>query len=342
MRSCTSSSRRRLYVAAGLLGLVAAACGNQELPQDTFDPQGPVARQLDRLIQPVGIIAGLVFVLVEGLVLYVGLRYRRRSDDERPKQVHGNAKAELAWTIAPAVVLLVVGVFTVATVFDINETPTGPGVVKVTVTGHRWWWEYEYPGRGVVTANELHIPTGHKIDVTLKSDDVIHSFWPPKLAGKVDVIPNRVNKMVIEATKPGTYYGQCAEFCGLSHANMRLRVIAQAPAEFERWVASNAVPATLPDTEDDPEAAAGAAAFRAKGCASCHTVKGYSAGQVGPDLTHFSQRHTFAGAIFDNDERNLRAWLRDPPAEKPGSVMPDLDLTEEEISDLIAYLDTLK
>jgi cytochrome c oxidase subunit 2 len=337
-------ARRRLRaaVSAGLVAVLASACGNEELPQNTLDPEGPVARQLDELIDPVFVVAGLVFVLVQGLVLYVAVRYRRRSEDEAPKQVHGNVKAEIGWTIAPAVILLVVGVFTVVTVFEINETPAGPGVVKVTVTGRQWWWKYEYPGRNVVTANEMHIPTGQKVDVTLLSDDVVHSFWPPKLAGKVDVVPNRVNKMVIEATTPGTYFGQCAEFCGISHANMRLVVVAHTPAEFERWVASNAAAASLPDPEDEPEAAAGAAAFRARGCASCHTVKGFAAGEVGPDLTHFAQRETFAGAIFPNDERNLRAWLRDPPAEKPGSIMPDLDLTEEEISNLIAYLDTLE
>ncbi|HUR18715.1 MAG TPA: cytochrome c oxidase subunit II [Acidimicrobiales bacterium] len=337
------SRRRHLTAASGFVVLtLLSACGDKELPQNALDPKGPEAIRLDNLIRPVFLIAAAVFVLVEGLVVYVALRFRRRSDDEAPKQVHGNVKAEIGWTIAPAAVLLVVGVFTVFTLFDISETPAGPGVVRVTVTGHRWWWEYEYPDHDVVTANELHIPTGQKIAVTLLSEDVIHSFWPPKLAGKVDVVPNRVNKMVIEAKTPGVYHGQCAEFCGLSHANMRLQVIAHTPADFERWVASNAASAAIPDPEDQPEAAAGAAAFRAKGCASCHTVKGYAAGQVGPDLTHFAQRDTFAGAIFENDERHLRAWLRDPPAEKPGSIMPDLDLTEDEISDLIAYLDTLK
>ncbi len=334
--------RRAAPAVTALVALMVSACGREDLPQNSLDPQGPVARQLDDLINPVFVVAGLVFVLVQGLVLYAAFRYRRRSDDDAPKQVHGNPKAEIGWTIAPAVVLLVIGVFTVVTLFDISETPAGPDVVKVTVTGHQFWWEYEYPGRNVVTANEMHIPTGQKIALTLRSDDVIHSFWPPKLAGKVDVVPNRVNNMVIEADKPGTYYGQCGEFCGISHANMRLTVVAHTPQDFERWVASNAAAAKLPDPEDDPEAADGAAAFRAKGCASCHTVKGFAAGEVGPDLTHFAQRKTFAGAIFPNDERNVRAWLRDPPGEKPGSKMPDLDLTEDEIADLIAYLKTLK
>ena len=334
--------RRAVLGAAAAFGLLLAACGDEELPQDSFDPQGPVARQLDDLVKPVGIIAGFVLVLVLSLVTYAAIRFRRRSEDEAPVQVHGNAKLELAWTIAPAAVLAVVGVLTVGTVFDIDARPEGPDVLDVTVTGHQWWWEYEYPGTGVTTANELHIPVGRKVAVTLLSDDVIHSFWPPKLAGKVDVIPNRVNHMVIQADEPGTYFGQCAEFCGLSHANMRLRVVAQPQAEFDAWLASNARAAVLPDAEAEPEAAAGAALFRSRGCASCHTVKGYSAGELGPDLTHLQQRETFAGSMFDLDERNLRRWLRDPPAEKPGSLMPDLELSEDDITKLIAYLDTLE
>ncbi|MGH9154297.1 MAG: cytochrome c oxidase subunit II, partial [Acidimicrobiales bacterium] len=276
------------------------------------------------------------------LVTYAGVRFRRRSEDEAPVQVHGNARMELGWTIAPAAVLAVVGVLTVSTVFDINKIPTGPDVLEVSVTGHQWWWEYEYTDVGVTTANEMHIPIGRKVALTLLSDDVIHSFWPPKLAGKVDVIPNRVNHMVIEAEKPGIYYGQCAEFCGLSHANMKLRVVAHPQAEFDAWLISNTRPASLPEAGTDPEAAAGAALFRGRGCASCHTVEGYSAGTLGPDLTHLQQRKVFAGAIFDINDKNLRRWLRDPPAEKPGSLMPDLDLSEDDISKLIAYLDTLE
>lgn len=322
--------------------LVLVACGkNEELPQNTFDPQGPVARQLDDLVKPVGIVAGFVLVLVLSLVLYAGVRFRRRREDEAPVQVHGNAKLEIAWTIAPAAVLLVVGIFTVSTVFDINQRPAGADVLEVTVTGHQWWWEFEYPGAGVTTANEMHIPVGRKVSVTLKSDDVIHSFWPPKLAGKVDVIPNRENHMVIQADEPGTYFGQCAEFCGLSHANMKLRVVAHPEEEFQDWLASNARPAVLPD-EDATEAVLGASLFRARGCASCHTVRGYSAGEFGPDLTHLQQREVFAGAMFDLNDKNLRRWLRDPPAEKPGSLMPDLNLSEDDITSLIAYLDTLE
>jgi len=325
-----------MMVAAALL---LVSCGDQELPQNALDPQGPVAQKLANLINPVFAVAAVVFVLVQGLVLYSALRFRRRSDDEAPRQVHGNAKMELGWTIAPALILLVISVFTVGTIADINSKAEGADVVSVNVTGHQWWWEFEYPDRGVVTANELHIPTGREVALRLTSDDVIHSFWPPKLAGKLDVIPGRANFMTLEADEPGTYFGQCAEFCGLSHADMRLRVVAHTPEDFDEWVRTNAAPAERPT---EGEAGEGAALFRQKGCASCHTVNGYSAGELGPDLTHLQQRKVFAGATFDLNEQNLRVWLRDPPGEKPGSLMPNLELSEDEITKLIAYLETLK
>ncbi len=320
------------------LGLLAA-CGAGKDPQDTFDPKGPVARQLDDLIRPVFLIAAFVLVLVQALVLYVAIRFRRRSDEDAPRQVHGNARLELGWTIAPALLLVPVTVFTLVVVADINRRPKGPGVIPVTVVGHQFWWEYRYPRHGVVTANEMHIPVGRKIDITLTSDDVIHSFWPPKLAGKVDVIPGRVNHMSLQADEPGTYFGQCAEFCGLSHANMRLRVVAHEPEAFDEWVRSNSAEAPRPQ---GGEVAEGANLFRQKGCASCHAVKGFAAGEVGPDLTHLKQRKVFAGAMFTMNDQNLRVWLRDPPGEKPGSLMPNLNLSEDEITKLIAYLDTLK
>ncbi len=340
MRSARARRRRLSALSAtAVAALALGACGDQRLPQDTFDPQGPVARNLDNLIEPVFLIAGVIFVLVNGLILYAVIRFRRRSDDDAPRQIHGNAKLELAWTIGPALVLVPVAVLTLITVADIDRTPEGADVVPVTVTGHQFWWEYTYPEHDVVTANELHIPAGRPIAITLESEDVIHSFWPPKLAGKVDVIPGRKNHMTIEADKPGTYLGQCAEFCGLSHANMRLRVVAHTPEDFEEWVRSNAEPARRPT---QGEAAEGALMFRQKGCASCHTVEGFAAGELGPDLTHLKQRKVFAGATFAMNDQNLRVWLRDPPAEKPGSVMPNLGLSEDEITKLIAYLNTLK
>jgi cytochrome c oxidase subunit 2 len=341
-RTSEGSSRWRLLLPVLALAFLLVACsGGDDLPQDALDPQGPYAEKVHNLAKPVFIIAGLVLVLVQGLVIYALIKFRRRSEDEAPVQVHGNVRLELTWTVIPAAVLAVVGVLVVGTLVDLDRTPKGDDVVNVRVIGHQWWWEYDYPDLDIVTANELHIPVGVPIAVSLESVDVIHSFWPPKLAGKLDAIPGRTNHLTLEADKPGIYFGQCAEFCGLSHADMRLRVVAHEPAEFDEWVKTNARPAELPP-ETDAEATAGAALFRAKGCASCHTVEGYSAGELGPNLTHLQQRETFAGAIFDLNEKNLRAWLRDPPAEKPGSLMPNLELTEEEITDLIAYLDTLE
>jgi len=337
----TLTTRKTRFAAlAGLFALLGTACGREELPQNTLDPQGPVARQLDDLVDPVFVIAGIIFVLVNFLVLLVVVKYRRRSEDDSPKQVHGNAKLELGWTIAPAVILAVVGILTLGVIFDINERPAAAEALNVTVTGHQFWWEYEYEN-GITTANELHIPTGRKVSLDLESDDVVHAYWPPKLAGLLDVVPGRTNHMVIEADKPGVYDGQCAEFCGMSHANMYLKVVAHTPEDFDDWVQANtADPREVSALTG--EAAEGASLFRTKGCASCHTVKGYSAGEFGPDLTHLQQREWFAGAMFEMTDQNLRKWLRDPPGEKPGATMPNLELTEDEITKLIAYLDTLQ
>ena len=332
--------RRLTAAAAGLLALLLSACGREELPQNTLDPEGPVARQLDNLINPVFVVAGVFFVLVLALTLGFALKYRAKSDDDAPVQVHGNAKLELGWTIVPALILVGVSFFTLIVIADINREAKGDDVVTVDVIGHQWWWEYRYPDQGIVTANELHIPVGRPVAINLTSVDVVHSFWPPKLAGKIDAIPNRINHMTIEADEPGVYHGQCAEFCGLAHADMRLRVVAHSAADWDRWVATNKAVPEVPEGSGD--AATGATLFRQKGCASCHTVEGYSKGELGPNLTHLMQRETFAGAIFDMTPENLRTWLRDPPGEKPGSLMPNLNLTEDEITKLIAYLETLK
>jgi cytochrome c oxidase subunit 2 len=333
----------RLIAPAALLAVLGTACADTK--QNVLEPEGPVARKLDNLWDPVFFIAGIFFFLVLFLVLFVAIRYREKDPDAVPKQLHGNTFLELGWTALPALIMLGVGIFTVATIFDINERPKGDDVVPVTVIGHQWWWEYRYPDHDVVTANELHIPINRKIDVRLESEDVIHSWWPPKLAGKVDVIPGRVNHMTIEAEEPGTYYGQCTEYCGLSHANMRLRVYAHTDEDFDAWVESQRASAGEP--AEGSLAAEGKRIFRTKGCAGCHTVAGYAAGEVGPDLTHFASRDTFAGAIFDRNDLNLRRWLRDPPGEKPmapddGLGMPNLHLTDQEIDQLIAYLNLLK
>ncbi|MDQ1439513.1 MAG: cytochrome c oxidase subunit [Acidimicrobiaceae bacterium] len=327
---------------ATLVAVLLGACGKTTMPQDALDPQGPVARKLDHLISPVFIVAGVFFVLVQFLTLFFAVRYRRRSEDEAPVQVHGNARLELAWTIVPAVILFAVAVGTLTVIADINRPAKGADVVHVDVIGHQWWWEFHYPTEGVTTANELHVPVGRLVAITLTSKDVIHSFWPPKLAGKIDAVPGRLNHMSLQADKPGTYYGQCAEFCGMAHADMRLRVVAHSAGDWAKWVAANTATPRLPIESVEAKAAAGSTLFRQKGCASCHTVEGYSKGTVGPNLSHLQQRKVFAGAIFEMNDENLRKWLRNPPKEKPGSIMPNLNLSEDEITNLIAYLDTLK
>jgi cytochrome c oxidase subunit 2 len=214
----------------------------------------------------------------------------------------------------------------------------------VTVTAQQWWWRYEYPGEKVVTANELHIPVGRPIFLSLESSDIIHSFWVPKLAGKQDVTPGRTNHLTIEADRPGEFFGTCVEYCGLSHANMRLRVFAQSPADFAAWLASQQRPPIEPS---GGLAAKGERVFMSAPCAGCHTINGTKAqGTVGPNLTHFASRTTFAGSIFARTAGNLRRWLTDAPAEKPGSKMPagvaQMGLSQDDITALIAYLQSLR
>ena len=350
----------RLAVVLAALALLAA-CGGDH-PQDTLDPKGPEARTVDDLWNFTFPIAAAIFFLVQGLVVLIVWKFRARSDDDAPKQVHGNAKAEIGWTIAPAALLVAVGIFTVITVFDINERAEGSDVVHVKVVGHQWWWEYEYPDLEIITANELHIPVQRTVELELTAADVIHSFWPPALAGKVDTVPGRTNYMKIEADRPGRYPGQCAEYCGLSHANMRLVVVAHEADDWEDWVENQQRDAETPvrtgqpapaaaggETASEPtDALAGSETFVTRGCSGCHMIRGLEGanGKIGPDLTHFASRSVFAGAIFETDEKSLRRWLRNPPLEKPmmpdnGQGMPNLGLTEDEITSLIAYLETL-
>jgi cytochrome c oxidase subunit 2 len=345
--SLSSSPSRfpsRWAKAAGLVAVVFLSSGCFiHYKQSAVNPKGSVARQLNGLFWPVFWIAVAVFVLVASTVLIAIIRFRARSDDEAPRQVHRNTRLEIMWTIAPALLLAGIAIPTVKMVFDINRIPKN--VMQVDVIGHRWWWEYDYKDLAhhqtvlFKTANELHLPAGQRVVLNLSSVDVIHNFWVPNLAGKVYAIPGRFNHLVMEADKPGTYYGQCSEYCGTSHANMRLRVIAQGPADFTAWESGQQ---TGPATPVSTDGVTGAQLFATKGCAGCHSIAGISNGMVGPNLTHFKSRSVFAGSIFENTDNNLRAWLANPPAEKPGSVMPNLNLSAAEIHNLIAYLDTLK
>jgi len=343
------SFRTKLFLSllAAAFLLLFGACTPSH-PQSTFGTAGPVAKMQLDLFVFIFWVAVAVFIIVEGILLYAVIKFRRKPDQGVPKQVHGNTPLEIFWTILPALVLAIIAIPTIRTIYDTAIPPTADAF-EVTVVGHQWWWEFKYPSLGVVTANELRIPIGEPIDLTLESNDVIHSFWVPKLAGKTDVIPNNRNKMWFQADIPGTYFGQCAEFCGIAHALMRLSVIAMPPDEFYSWVdtykqASNQVQTDL--------AAEGASLFSAKGCNACHTSEGPPIfDQAGPNLTLFGLRTTIGDGKTENNPVNQARWLRNPNDIKPGNRMfetapyyqsPTGTLTEDEIKALSAYLSNLK
>ncbi len=333
-----SARGRRLLLGAvlGAFAVFGSACAATDVgPQDYLSPEGPVARRADQLWDLTFAIAAVIFIVVEAVLVYTIIRFRRRPGREAA-QFHGNTKLEVVLTLIPTLILAGLAVPTVKAIADLAEKPEGS--LEISVTGKQFWWEYEYPDAGVRTANEMHVPTGRPIFLTLEGADVIHSFWIPKLTGKQDVVPGHTNHMQFIADEPGTYWGQCTEFCGLSHANMRLRVIAHEPAEFEQWLEEQQEPARGFLSGD---AADGEEIFM-ENCANCHAIEGTDAqGTLGPDLTHFMTRETFAGATFENTQENLERWIDDPPAMKPGVQMPDYGLSAQEIKAVVAYLQTL-
>ena len=243
-----------------------------ELPQNSLDPAGPDARQIDNLWWLVFWIATAIFVVVQAALLYAVIRFRRRKGEDRPvKQVHGNTRLEIVWTIIPAVLLAAIAIPTVATLFDVRSEPDPEeNALQIEVIGHQWWWEFHYPEYGFTTANEIHIPAGRPVYLTMTSEDVIHSFWVPRLAGKRDVVPGRATHLAIEADEPGLYLGQCAEFCGLAHADMRHRVFADDEADFEAWAQAQSQPVVIPT---EGAAADGWETFQLL-CSSCHAIDG--------------------------------------------------------------------
>ena len=332
-----------------LISLVLLLVGcNPEDPQSTFDAKGPISRMQLDLFKVIFWAAVFVFVIVQAALVYTVIRFRRKAGAAIPRQVHGNTPLEIGWTIAPAIILIVIAVPTISVLFASARAP-GADALNVRVIAHQWWWEFRYPDLGVVTANELHIPVGRDINIALESEDVIHSFWVPKLAGKVDIIPTRVNRMWFRADEPGDYRGQCAEFCGIAHALMRFRVIAQPPEEFQTWGEDQKAAAGVPTTDLEKK---GAELFTAKGCVACHTSDGPpSFDQIGPNLTLFGNRTTLGAGIMDNTPQNVARWLRNPADLKPGNRMaklapyyqsPDQALSDEDISALVAYLQGLK
>lgn len=369
MRVSPRVSRRWLPLGVAAAGFVFLAGCADDAKQDSLDPQGPISHKIDDLFMPILYVAGVVFVLIMGICIVTVVKHRERPGRPEPVQVHGSTKMEIGWTIAPALLLAGIAFPTISTIFDLSEEPKGDPLA-VNVYGHMWWWEYEYEDGddavpNVFTANELHIPTGRPVRLSMTSIEpgipnegdgefatgVIHSFWVPKLAGKQDVVPGRTNKLTLQAVKPGVYYGQCAEYCNLAHADMRLRAVAHTPEDFQTWMAGQKQTAARPASG---AAAEGFELFSGKGgCVACHTMKGIegAVARVGPNLTHLQSREVFGGATFDLTPENLKKWITNPSKMKPmrpevGTGMPARGaagtLTDDEIDKIVAYLETLK
>ena len=300
--------------------------------------------EIDHLATFVFCIVGAIFVVVGSLLAYVLVRFRSRAEDEtEPPQVYGSSQVELAWSVIPVLIVLVLFLATVRVLFAVQDPVKPQTAVDVTVVGHQFWWEFRYPKLGITTANELHIPVSsvdHPSPTFLKlmSADVDHSFWVPQLGGKTDLIPNKVNQMWIDPVKPGLYLGQCAQFCGIEHAKMLLRVYVDTPEQFALWVQNQRQPA-----RGDAAVAHGRKIFETEACINCHTVSGTAAtGTFGPDLTHLMSRSTIGSGIAANNPANLREWIRDPDHFKKGCLMPAMQLSDEQIDAVVAYLSTLQ
>ena len=327
-----------------LLGLlatqgVARADGSGGTPS-LFMPVAEPAQSILDYGTLLVLICAVIFVVVMGLLAFTVIRFRASAvdDGQEPPQIYGSDQLELAWTIVPVLIVIVLGLITAGRIVALQKDEPPPGSLAVRIVGHQWWWELEYPSHGFVTANELHLPVDRVAFLTLESDDVIHSFWLPQLAGKLDVIPNRKNTMWIEPQKTGMFVGQCAEYCGTQHANMLLRVFVHEPEDFERWVREQQLEARRVDAH-----AEGRALFAQTACVNCHTVRGLTEiGSFGPDLTHLMSRTTIAAGAAINDEARLVDWLTDPDHIKPGARMPAMKLSASQIARVAGYLSSLK
>ena len=313
-------------------------------PTSIFAPVSTPADQVFSLSLFVLSVATGIFVTVFGLLVYAVVQFRREKQDDgaEPPQVYGSYAVELAWTIIPVLIVVALFLATARVIASVQQPVKPRDALDVVVIGHQYWWEYRYPAYGVVTANELHVPVSDPAHprptfLTLLSADTVHSFWVPRLAGKTDIIPNHPNTMWIEPREPGLYLGQCAQYCGTQHAKMLLRVYVDSREDFDRWIAAQRRP-----PEVDDVVARGRRVFESTACVNCHTVGGTPAeGTFGPDLTHFMSRDTLASGAAANTPENLRLWLRNPDALKPGSLMPAMNLSDADVNAVAEYLESL-
>jgi cytochrome c oxidase subunit 2 len=349
-----------------LLALVLGGCSWDQYPQTALLPLSEFARIGDTVQDQTFYWALGVFVLVEGALLYAVFRFRGRPDDPEPRQIHGNTTVEIIWTVIPALILAAIAVPTVQGIFQTSAVPEGD-MLEIEVVGHQWWWEFRYPEYGIITANEMVIPAGRTVHLRQNSVDVIHSFWPPRFAGKRDVFPGRETRLWFTADSTGLYPGQCTEFCGIQHARMAFHVRSQTPQEFEGWVArmqklgappAAPAPSAAPAAGDslrtasagaslqqqrapaDPLVAQGEQLFRNKGCMGCHSLQGKGAptALIGPNLANVGERAYIAAGWLKNTDANLEAWIQNPQVLKKGVLMPNLGVKPDEAKALRAYL----
>ena len=325
--------------------LSAADNGDMSLTTSIFAPESTPAHSIMQLSFFVLAITGVIFVVVFSLIIYAVVRFRRRPGDDgkEPAQIYGSNPVEMAWTVVPIIIVVVLTLTTARIIHEIQDAPKPVDAVDVQVIGHQFWWEIRYPKYGIVTANEMHVPVSLKEHPTptfldLRSADVVHSFWVPRLAGKTELVPNKLNTMWIDPERTGLYLGQCAKYCGTQHSWMLLRVYVDTPEKFDQWVEQQKTSAA-----SESMAVAGRRIFERTACINCHAINGtVGTGRFGPDLTHLMSRDTLGSGVVKNTPENLRAWIKTPDQFKPGVLMPAMNLNDPEIDQLVAYLVTLK
>ena len=313
----------------------------ENAPMDSLSPEGPYARTIDDLFWLTFWIAVVIFIIVQGALIIAVIFFRDKEGMPEPKQIQGNHKLELLWTIIPVLILGAIAFPTVRTIFDLAKEPEG--ALNIELIGHQWWFEFNYPDYDITTANILVIPEGTPVRLEMWSNDVMHNFWVPKLNGKRYLVPGQKTYLNLFADNAGEYWAQCGEYCGLSHSKMRARVISLSSGDFEKWIENEQKNALKPP--EGSLAAKGEEIYLNAGCTQCHVIDGIwdiQGDRIAPNLTHVASRHVLGGASFNNNKEDLTAWLANPAAIKPGTFMPNLELTEEEIGALIEYLGSLK
>jgi cytochrome c oxidase subunit 2 len=314
-------------------------------PTNIFAPVSTPAHAIFGISMFMLVVTGAIFVVVFSLLVYAAVKFReKRGDNGRePAQVYGSTQVELAWTVIPVLIVVVLFLASARVIASIQNAAAPPNAISVTVVGHQYWWEYRYRDLNVFTANELHVPVSDAAHptptfLTLLSADTDHSFWVPRLAGKTDLIPNHPNHMWIDPHETGLFLGQCSQYCGVQHAKMLLRVYVQTRAEFDQWIEQQRRPA-----EGAAVVSVGRRVFESTACINCHTVAGTVAnGRFGPDLTHLMSRDTIASGAVANTHENLRRWISDPSVFKQACLMPAMGLSDPQLDALTEYLETLR